>query len=250
MLRAAIAARGPALAASAGWGRAGGGCGGGGGEGGGLLAAAAARGARGLAVAAEHAFELVPGMTLGVTCTRGAGVVAANGPHDRVALASSGGQLAVSRDGAAIGARLPRGGGGGLGGGERGVGSVAAAPPRVLASGRRGWHGWDERAVRPQTRHRAPHCARAPPAVATEASGDAGAVVRVQLPMRFCGLSVATAGGAVELAGQLNEAPLDVRSMGGAPAPGARGGGGRAQRGRRPACSGGSCPLPDSAPQH
>lgn len=38
----------------------------------------------------------------------------------------------------------------------------------------------------------------------------------IKLPVRFCGLNVVTAGGGVSLAGQLNEAPLEVRSSGGA----------------------------------
>ncbi len=47
-------------------------------------------------------------------------------------------------------------------------------------------------------------------------SGASPAVVSVQLPSRFCGLTVVTAGGGVEVAGQTNEAPLDIRSNGGA----------------------------------
>jgi len=39
--------------------------------------------------------------------------------------------------------------------------------------------------------------------------------VRLQVPMRFCGLDVSTQGGSVEVAGQINEAPLDIRSSGG-----------------------------------
>jgi hypothetical protein len=39
--------------------------------------------------------------------------------------------------------------------------------------------------------------------------------VRVQLPPRFCGLRVSTAGGTIELVGQLNEASLEARSAGG-----------------------------------
>ncbi|KIZ02345.1 hypothetical protein MNEG_5615 [Monoraphidium neglectum] len=48
---------------------------------------------------------------------------------------------------------------------------------------------------------------------ATEPTSTA---VRVQLPPRFCGLRVSTAGGTIELVGQLNEASLEARSAGGA----------------------------------
>lgn len=175
------------------------------------LAAAHAR--RGLSSAppqpqqpGSHRFELTPGCVLSVVCSApGSGVRIENGPHDVICVAGSP-QLAVAQDGATIGTLPPL---------LRVLACMPRVPARLAVPQSLRCRSLSRSACFVQCAQAQTRPLHALPDRAAATEPAAAATVRVQLPQRFCGLSVATAGGAVELAGQLVEAPLDVRSAGG-----------------------------------